>query len=49
MDTSRENIILMGDWNSEALKVNTHMYTQGLTNTICDLQGYSYPPITYQR
>ena len=31
----------MGDWNSEALEVNTWMETQGLTNTICDLNRYS--------
>ena len=44
-----EKIILMGDWNSEALEVKKWMGTQGLANTICDLHGYSYAPITYQQ
>ena len=35
-----ETIILMGDWNSEALEVNTWMGIQGLANTICNLHGY---------
>ena len=29
-----EEIILIGDWNSETLVVNTFMETQRLTNTI---------------
>ena len=35
-----EQIILMGDWNSEASDVNTWMETQGLTNKICNLHEY---------
>ena len=34
-----EQIILMGDYNSEASEVNTWMETQGLTNKICNLNG----------
>ena len=40
-----EQHILMGDYNSEASEVNTWMETQGLTNTICDLNRYSGDPI----
>ena len=29
-----EQIILLGDWNSEALEANTRIETQELTNTI---------------
>ena len=39
----------MGDWNSEASEVNTCMETQGLTNKICDIHGYSDALITYQQ
>ena len=39
----------MGDWNSEALEVNIWMETQGITNTIYDLHGYSYALITYKQ
>ena len=38
----------MGDWNSETSEVNTWMETQGLTNTRCDLPGYSNASVTYQ-
>ena len=34
-----EKIILTGDWNNEALEVNTCMETHGLTNTIYNLHG----------
>ena len=44
-----EQIILMGDWNSEALEVNTWMETQAITNTICKIHGYLNAPITYQQ
>ena len=44
-----EQLILMGDWNSRALEVNTWIETQGLTNTICDIHSYSDILITYQR
>ena len=39
----------MGDCKSEASKVNTLMETQGLTNKILNLQGYSDTPIIYQQ
>ena len=44
-----EQIILMGDCTSSESEVNTWMETQGLTNTICNLYGYSNAPITYQQ
>ena len=44
-----EQLILMGGWNSEVSKVNVWMETQGLTNKICYLHGYSDVPITYQK
>ena len=34
-----EQLILVGDWNSEAPEVNTWMETKRLKNTICDLHG----------
>ena len=36
-----KQIILLVDWNSEALEINTCMETQGLTNTICNLHRYA--------
>ena len=44
-----ERLIIMGDWNSEFLELKTWMKTKGLTNTICDLHGYSDVPITYKK
>ena len=44
-----EQIILMGDCNSEVLEVNIWMETQGLTNKICNLHGYSDSLITHQQ
>ena len=45
----RVKIILLGDWNSEALYMKTWMEKNGPTNTILNLHGYSYFLITYQR
>ena len=39
----------MGDCTISESEVNTWMETQGLTNTICNLYGYSNAPITYQQ
>ena len=44
-----EQNILMGYWNSEASEVKIWMETQGLTNEIFNLHGYSDALITYQR
>ena len=44
-----EEIILIGEWNSEASEVNKWMETHGLTNTICNLHGYSDDTIKYQQ
>ena len=44
-----EQIILMGDWNSEASEVSTWMEAQGLTNRICNFHGYSNATIKYQQ
>ena len=43
-----EQIILMGDWNSESLEVKKWMETQVITNTICNIHGYSDASITFQ-
>ena len=42
----REQIILMGVCNSEALEVNTWMETKVLNYTICNLHDYSNSTIT---
>ena len=39
----------MEDCNSEYLEVSPWMEIQGLTNTICDLHGYSDALITYKQ
>ena len=44
-----EQIIPMRDWNSEASEVNTWMETQGLTNTIFNINRYLDDLITYQQ
>ena len=44
-----EQIMLMGDFNSEVLELNTWMLTQVLTNIIFNPHGYSDAPITYQQ
>ena len=44
-----EHIIIMEDYNSEASEVNTWMKTQVLTNTICNIHGYSDALIIYQQ
>ena len=44
-----EQLILIGDWNSEASETNIWMKTQVPKNAIYDLCGYSYVPITYQQ
>ena len=49
MDTSRRKIIILEDWNSQASEVKTRMETHALTNTICNLHGYSNAPIKYQQ
>ena len=48
MDTSRGEIILIWDWNIEALEVNKCMVTKGLANKIYNIHGYLDAPITYQ-
>ena len=42
-----EQIIIMGDWNSEESEVNTWIEKQELTKKICNLQRYSDDLITY--
>ena len=44
-----EKIILMGDWKSGVSEVNTWMESQGLTNKIWNLHGYSDSTIKYQQ
>ena len=44
-----EQIILVGDCNSEASEVKTWMETKGLTNIIFNLHRYSDDSITHQR
>ena len=41
-------IILIWDWNIEALEVNKCMVTKGLANKIYNIHGYLDAPITYQ-
>ena len=43
-----EQLILVGDWNSEVSEGIKWMETQGLANTIYDLHRYSDITITYQ-
>ena len=45
----KEKKNILGDWNGEASYVNTLMGTHGLTNTICNLHGYSDYTIAYQQ
>ena len=44
-----EQIIIIGDWNSEESEVNTWIEKQELTKKICNLQRYSDDQITYQQ
>ena len=44
-----EQLILMGDLNSEVSEVNKRIEKNVLTNKICDIHGYSDDPITYQQ
>ena len=44
-----EQIILVGDCNSEASEVKTWMETKGLTTIIFNLHRYSDDSITHQR
>ena len=46
--TEGNQIILLGDWNSDFEDVNRWMRRLGLQNTICEQHGYE-APVTYHR